>query len=204
MPGLTPPGTPFLKCKTVSPEAERHLAAASAAATAAAAVLAPTVALLETVKVALEVALTPAAVPSFADENADEQADETADETVDENAVRSSAPAAPAAPSAPAAPAAADSGGPCCEEFIYDFWESYRLSVEATAAADAAFIASRAAEWPHAGANGAGGSAAGAEEASSDAAAAVAAAAMAWRDAQLKEVAERKARYCFSWYTLVG
>ena len=27
-------------------------------------------------------------------------------------------------------PAAAESGGQDCEEFIYDFWESYRRAVE--------------------------------------------------------------------------
>ena len=90
-------------------------------------------------------------------------------------------------------PAAADSCGQDCEEFIYDFWESYRLSIEKTAAADTAFIASRAAEWQHAAAAAdASGSTGAAEAGSSDSPSAAAA---AWRDAQLKEVAERKARY---------
>ena len=68
-----------------------------------------------------------------------------------------------------------------------------RLSIDKTAAADTAFVASRAAEWQHAaGAEDASVSTGAAEASSSDSSSAAAAA--AWRDAQLKEVAERKAR----------
>ena len=91
-------------------------------------------------------------------------------------------------------PAAVESCGQDCEEFIYDFWESYRLSVERTAAADTAFIASRATEWQHAAAAGDASGSTGAAEAESSDSSSAAAAAAAWRDAQLKEVAERKAR----------
>ena len=116
---------------------------------------------------------------------------------------RRAAAAAAAAAAAPvpadavhtSVPAAADSCGQDCEEFIYDFWESYRLSIERTAAADTAFIASRAAEWQHAAAAEVASGSTGAAEAGSSDSPSPAAAAATWRDAQLKEVAERKARY---------
>ena len=79
----------------------------------------------------------------------------------------------------------------------YDFWESYRGVVDASAESDAAYITARAAEWGGAKAGPADGD----EEEEEwrhvgvDPTSEAAAAAAAWKEAQLKEVADRRAHY---------